>query len=348
MHIEYAALTFEIAPGQGAIQLTPAGVFKARDGRPQNLPGWKMDAGIAAKVIARAAARKTPFVIDYEHQTLAAEKNGQPAPAAGWFKSLEWREGQGLFATDVSWTDKAKAHIDAGEYKFISPVLAFNKQSGDVVQIEMAAVTNNPALDGMDAVSALATQFFNRPDAGQDHTGAIQMKSVITALGLAEDANEEAVLAAVTALKSRADTQETEIADLKTKQADPAKFVPVATVTALQTEVATLTARLNDGELAEVIAKGKTDGKILPATEEWARDLGKKDLAALKTFLEKTPAVAALKGTQTGGKAPDGDKLDQTDAEAISKAALKYQAEQAAAGNPLTAAQAVAHVTKEA
>lgn len=347
MHIEYAALTFEIAPGQGAIQLTPAGVFKARDGRPQNLPGWKMDAGIAAKVIARAAARKTPFVIDYEHQTLAAEKNGQPAPAAGWFKSLEWREGAGLFATDVNWTAKAKAHIDAGEYKFISPVLAFNKQSGDVVQIEMAAVTNNPALDGMDAVSALATQFFNRPD-GQDHEGALPMKSVIAALGLAEDANEEAVLAAVTALKSRADTQETEIADLKTKQADPAKYVPVETVNALKTEVANLTARINKDELDDLIAQGKADGKLLPAEEKWARELGEKDIASLKSYLAVTPAIEALKGSQTGGKAPDGDKLDQTDAEAISKAALKYQAEQAAAGNPLTAAQAVAHVTKEA
>ena len=31
---------------------------------------------------------KLDLVIDYEHQTLFADKNGAPAPAAGWIKQL--------------------------------------------------------------------------------------------------------------------------------------------------------------------------------------------------------------------------------------------------------------------
>lgn len=308
--IDYAALSFAIAPTGGEIQLMPAGVFRARDGRPAGLPGWKMDAPTALKIAAHAALRKTPFVVDYEHQTLASEKNGQPAPAAGWFKNLEWRDGAGLFATGVEWTAKAKAHIDAGEYKFISPVFAYDKKTGEVLRMEMAALTNNPALDGMDAVAALAQEFFNRSDSGQsneDHN----MKALAILLGLAEGASEADITAAVTALKTKTGEQDaqiaaltTETAALKTQTPDPAKFVPVETVTQLQTQIATLTTRVNQSELDEVIAAAKDSGKLLPAMESWARELGKSDLAALKTYIEKNPAIAALNGNQTGGIAP--------------------------------------------
>lgn len=312
--IEYAALSFAIAPAGGEIQLTPAGVFRARDGRPSGLSGWKMDAPTAQNIIARAALRRTPFVVDYEHQTLASEKNGQPAPAAGWFKNLEWRGGAGLFATGVEWTEKAKAHIDAGEYKFISPVFAYDKQTGEVLRMEMAALTNNPALDGMEAVAALAQEFFNRSDSGQsneDHN----MKAIAILLGLAESASEADITAAVTALKAKTGEQETQIAALttettalKTQTPDPAKFVPVETVTQLQTQIASLSTRVNQSEIDDVIADAKAKGKLLPAMESWARDLGKSDLAALKTYIEKNPAIAALNGNQTGGIAPgDGD-----------------------------------------
>src|SRR5690606_17995947 len=97
-----AACVFELqANAAGEIQLLPAGAFRARDGRPEKIPHWFIDGDIAAAVIARAASRKTPLVIDYEHQTLLTEQNGQPAPAAGWFREMEWRDGAGLFALNV-------------------------------------------------------------------------------------------------------------------------------------------------------------------------------------------------------------------------------------------------------
>lgn len=305
MPTAFAALSIALSPAAGReIQLTPAGLFKARDGRPAGIDGWKLDAPTAAKVAARAAARKTPFVIDYEHQTLTSEKNGQPAPAAGWFKSLEFREGLGLYATDVEWTAKAKAHIEAGEYKFISPVFGYDPKSGEVLQVQMAALTNTPALDGMDAVAALATEFFNRADSAQSKKGK-SMNALTALLGLAEDANTEAVLSAVTALKARADAQDTEIAALKTQTPDPAKFVPVETVTVLQGQIADLSTRLNQSELDDVIQAALKSGKLIPAMEGWARELGKSDMAQLKAYVEKNPAIAALSGNQTGGKAPD-------------------------------------------
>lgn len=106
-----AALAVEINKASlGTIQLFPAGEFRARDGRPAECDYWLMNAEIAQVLIAAAAASKTPFVLDYEHQTLNAAKNGQPAPAAAWFHTLEWRDGEGLFAVDVQWTKNRSSH----------------------------------------------------------------------------------------------------------------------------------------------------------------------------------------------------------------------------------------------
>lgn len=302
MRIAFAALSLALSPAAGSeIQLTPAGVFKARDGRPAGLPGWKIDAAIAARVAALAAQRKTPFVVDYEHQTLNSEKNGQPAPAAGWFGTVEWRDGVGLFATGVEWTAKARAMIEAGEYKFISPVFGFDPKSGEVLQLHMAALTNTPAVDGMDAVAALAQEFFTRSQE-PTHEKDEPMKAIALLLGLAEDATEAAINAAIVALKAKTAAHETTIAALKTQTPDPAKYVPLEAVTRLQAEVAALTTRLNDGELEDVVQAALKEGKLLPAMEAWARDLGKKDLAALTAYVAKVPAV--LNGNQTGGRQP--------------------------------------------
>ena len=88
-------------------------------------PGaWRIDAASAQHVIQRFKARGKPPVIDYEHQTLHKEENGQPAPAAGFFRSLEWREGEGLFA-QVELTARAKQYIADGEYRYVIPTNGF-------------------------------------------------------------------------------------------------------------------------------------------------------------------------------------------------------------------------------
>lgn len=303
-----AALTLDVKAGT-EIQLLPAGEFRARDGRPHGVKAWRCNVAIAQALIERAAARQTPFVIDYEHQTLLSEKNGQPAPAAGWFKTLEWREGQGLFATDVEWTDKARAMIDSGEYRYISPVFSFNPNTGDALQILHAALTNVPALDGMAEVAAAAARFFEPDQPTEEIRMNELLKKLLAALGLQETATETEALSVVTALKSKADQVaglEGQVAALKTAAPDPEKYVSVDTMKELQSNVAALTAKLNGQELDGVVADALKAGKLLPAQEAWARELGGKDLASLKTYLETAPAVVPTK-SQTEGKVPGGD-----------------------------------------
>lgn len=137
------------------VLLIPYGAFRAFDGRPKGLASWIMEKDNARAVIQAASARKNDFVIDYEHQTLESAKNGQPAPAAGWFKRLEWREGKGLFALDVQWTPRAQAHIINKEYRYLSPVFTFDR-TGNVTSILSAGLTNAPAIDTMPALVAPA------------------------------------------------------------------------------------------------------------------------------------------------------------------------------------------------
>lgn len=330
-NVAIAACVFDLSGGAvpTEIQLTPSGTFRARDGRPEGLPGWEIDHVIAQRVILRMTNMAGDLVIDYEHQTLNTEKNGQPAPAAGWFKgaNVEWREGDaqgsanaatagmpksgaGLFATNVEWTDAAKAQIAAKEYRYLSPVIAYDKTTGEVLAILMVALTNYPAIDGLGDLAAVAAARFHLSTQSVEEEHPVERKQLIAMLGLDDSATDEQIEQAIEALKAKAataDQKDTEIAALKTKAPDPAKFVPLADFEALKTEVVALRATNTASEVDALIKTGIDDGKLLPVQESWARELGTKDLAALKAYLDKTPAIAALKGTQTGGMAPEGD-----------------------------------------
>lgn len=138
-----------------AFRIIPAGAFSANDGRPNG--NWFLSEQIGRVIVARAAQRKDDYVIDYEHQTLYAQANNQPARAAGWFKQLEWRS-DGLYVLDARWTANAKAMIEADEYRFISPVFSFQSETGMVTGLNSIALTNTPALSGLtDLTMAAAT-----------------------------------------------------------------------------------------------------------------------------------------------------------------------------------------------
>lgn len=149
-----ASLALVLPTATNEIQLLPARNFRTRDGRPDSPDEFVINADVARAVIT-ASQKNGRFVIDYEHQTILAKENGKPAPAAGWFSKMEWRDGQGLFAIDVTWTDPAREMIKRGEYRYISPVIGYDEDTGEISFIHSAALTNDPAVDGMDEVTAL-------------------------------------------------------------------------------------------------------------------------------------------------------------------------------------------------
>ncbi|WMD23093.1 phage protease [Achromobacter seleniivolatilans] len=332
-----AALSIALRPGkdgqaQDEIQVFPAGEFRASDGRPEDVDTWRMDGDIARALIARFNARNRRLVIDYEHQTLAAATNGQPAPASGWMVALEWREGEGVYAR-VDWKQRAQAYIKAEEYLYISPVFTYDKQ-GRPQDILHAALTNNPALDNMEAVrlavaSALApgiahggAQLLPAQSPKESKMNEL-LKALFALLGLADDATEEQALAKlseysdkakqdadqVAALTTEVENKKEEVAALTSSagKPDPAKYVPIAALSALQAQVATLTTDQRARDVAELVTVALSANKLTPALKDWAVALGMKDPAQLKAYLDQAPAIAALSGTQTGGRQPGGN-----------------------------------------
>ncbi|MBA4382756.1 MAG: hypothetical protein C0406_09345 [Sideroxydans sp.] len=322
--VAFAACSF-VLDANGYIQLLPAGEFRARDGRPTECAAWMTSADIAAKIIADIAALANPICIDYEHQSILTAENGQKAPAAGWFtaEGMEWREGEGLFAK-VEWTETAKLHIDAKEYRFISPVIFYDKKTGAVKKILNAALTNNAAIDGMEEVSARLTASIT-----QQETLSMDLEELLEnlrwmlnlptlatqedivaelqkAVALIKADNSTEVAAAGFSITSLIAAKNTQIATLSAAVPDPAKYVPVDAMAALQFEVATLRTEKTTREVDGVVTAALTAGKLLPPQEKWARDLGMKDMAALTAYIETAQGVAALTSTQTQGKQPVG------------------------------------------
>lgn len=303
-----AALSIQVEGDGKEIQLLPAGRFRAIDGRPGNMPGctctdWVIDADNAQMLIAAAAARN-PSVIDYEHQTLLKEKNGQSAPAAGWFKQLEWREGVGLFAVNVEWTPNASQAITDKEYRYISPVIKFDPITGRVTNLTMAALTNYAGIDGMQQVrlTALSTLFNDEPH--QEQSMNELLAALLKTLGLNDKADEATALAALNNYVAKHKEQQDAVTALSAQIAaagapDPTKYVPFEAVQAMQTQLTALSAQVNKGAVDQTINSAIKAGKLLPAQEKWARDLGTKDMAALTAFIETAPVITALTGQQS-------------------------------------------------
>ncbi|WP_429498708.1 phage protease [Robbsia andropogonis] len=135
-----------------AFRIIPSGNFRAQDGRPKNVNAWKMDAEVAKRLIDTANSRSDDYLIDFEHASIGA--NG-PVPAAGWFKKLEWRSGDGLYVTGAKWTNRAKQMINAGEYRYVSPVFTYDT-NGMVGSLISVGLTNSPALSGLTDLQNMA------------------------------------------------------------------------------------------------------------------------------------------------------------------------------------------------
>lgn len=336
--IAVAACTYQVPQTSGddgltLIQFTPAGEFLPGDGRKLDVPSWRIDAASAQAVIARHAARTQPVVIDYEHQTLHKEKNGQPAPAAAWLKELRWIDDQGLFGA-VALTAKARAAVDAGEYLYFSPVFEYSKTDGTVLAVHMGALTNNPGIHGMQPLSLLAaaTAAFLPATHPQEPPVNPLLKALLASLGLPETTSEEAATAALTALGPLKPLQDRAVAactalnlpaDASAESLtaactslrsagtpDPAKFVPATVVEEMKTQLTALTAKQLARDIDDLVKPALADGRLLPAQEPWARDLGKTGIAALTSYLNTAQPIAALTSTQTKGQAPELAKGD--------------------------------------
>ena len=326
-----AACTFSIDIEQPWQQILPGADFAAYDGRPTEVPGnkWRIDnakgEALAAKLNARAVAGEQ-LLVDYDHQTLLAKENGSKAPASAWGNKFEWREDKGLFA-QLNFTPTARKHIKDGEYKYYSPVVIYNKHTGEVLDLHSAALTNDPAVKGMSQAAALHANVNNQPSEPTPMNEALALlfnllgittpSTDIDAAALHAQLTKPGVKAKLDEIKSKLDgaaESDQQIAALtaKVEQAkegiNPAEYVPIKTYNGVVAELAALSANHSAVTVDQLIEQAQKDGKFVAQAElPYLRSLGKSSMAALKAQLDGRATVEAFGGKQTKEKKPDGE-----------------------------------------
>lgn len=101
------------------------------------------------------------LAIDYEHQSFAHHNTRADGlrPAAGWIGALQIRD-DGLWAANVTWTDRARDLLASGEYRYFSPVLFWaDEDCTRLAALGPVALTNDPAMRGVQPLAA------SQPDA---------------------------------------------------------------------------------------------------------------------------------------------------------------------------------------
>lgn len=298
--IQFAALSYELVRGTDGVtteaQLLPVGPFRSTDVRPVECAAWQLDGEIAARVIERAAGKKSDALIDYEHQSLRSKDNGQKVIAAGWIpNSFEWRAGKGLYATGIAWTNDAKQEIADLKYRYVSAVFYYDAASGEVLEIVSVALTNTPALDGLDALAQAALSRGGLHDflttGGANMALTEQQQAALTA-------ERDAATQQLAALTTEHATVKTSLAALTVENTDLK-----AKVTAIEAEKAAAALAAEKAGHADLLLAALTDGRLTPAQKPWAE---KQSLAALTEYLDATKPVALLT-KQVDGKGAAGE-----------------------------------------
>lgn len=309
------------------VKLLPIGRIAMRDRRG---PFRIVDAAHAQRVVdaTKAWLGGADFNFDYGH----AVQRDQAAIAAGWAKADSLRvEDDGIYVS-VEWTEAAAQRIAAREYRYLSPLFLAAK-SGEVLQLKNAALVNIGAID----LPAIAAGLSGEED---DMSFAL----IAAALGLAATATEEECVAAATSLKASTDAAPStsaiaiaaglagtasvdeiaaSVTALKSGQVDPAKFVPVEQVAAVNTRLATL-----EGERAErEVAAAIQDGKLVPALKDWGLNLFKTNEQGWKDFVGAAPVVVAASAGVTGKPGTDAGPDTLAVEEVAACAALGMSAE---------------------
>ncbi len=291
--VALAALMFEVVAGANEAHLLPPGPFRAVDGRPHGLAAWQLDAEIAGRVIARQRRRTNDTLVDFEHQSIRAADNGKRVEAAGWFRDLEWRDGRGLYAVGVRWVGDTAQLIADKKIRYVSAVFIYDLDTGEVLEILSAGLTNMPALDGLDALAELARKHtFSHPPL-KDTSMTPEQIAALTAERNTATASVAALTAEVGTLKASVAALTTERDTLKTK------------VEAAEQEKAQAALAAETKARADLITAALSDGRLTPAQKPLAE---KQPVASLTEFLGAAAALSAAGGRQGGGE-PSGKGL---------------------------------------
>jgi len=245
--------------------------------------------------------------IDYDHGMLGGQPSADSSSAAGWFVPAVTDDG--LMATNVQWTPKAKKMLKDREFRHYSP--AFDVDMGETVAVmagdEMmqghritrlvnVALTNLPATHGQmplvaNAINCDTNSHKQAPSAQQKEPAKMELIKLFGLTSEAEVAQQATqLLSAVDGAKTLADV----LACINDLKAGAAKSIELAQ------RVAALEAEKAETERDALIAKLSEDGKAPPSIHGFLRTLS---IEQVKSFGECAPVA--------GGHVVNSDAVQQ-------------------------------------
>jgi len=342
------------------ILLLPLGEVALGDGRERFL----VDEAALKAMVQHFGERGVDLVIDYEHQT----PSGHKAPAAGWIKELEAR-AEGLWAR-VEWTEEARRHLEAKEYRYFSPVLRLEKENRRPVALLHVALTNTPAINHLSPLVAKSRSQWPAVSGQKSGPQAFLeiwqpaathlheeknleelLERMKSAMGLnAETSGEEVLALAVEKLNTIPVFMEAanllglpdEASAAQIKGAVSALQSNMEQLRQVQEEFAALKAELAEQEVQEAVQGALKAGKIYPYQKETALRYARNDMEGFKTFIEKALPVVPLgelnvirDDTGPGGGGLTSGKLAVCEAMGLAPEAFKAQERRLRAENLL-------------
>lgn len=321
------------------VHLVPPGTFRGKDGRGPYRVG-----DLTALAAASLAGGK--ILIDENHATDLAAPRGESAPARGWIVEMEAR-ADGLWGR-VEWTPPGRALMAERAYRGISPAMSVDARDKQTVRAVLrASLTNNPNLP-------LATLHSK-----QEPT--VDLVKLRAALGLADDADEAAILAAAETARTAISTHAAQIAQiaeaarvpnagaeaivtaLQARGADDAAALR-QTVTTLQAELTTLQAEQKKAKATQVVDDAIRAGKPIPTKVLRDHYIARHAVDPASVEME----LAGLPSLHAGGiNQPPADLAGGEDPVVLAAAGVAYQREQEAKGISISTAEAVQHVRQK-
>jgi len=271
-------LSATVTDGQAPewVELIPSGPkVTGRDGRE-----WLFDEQAGILVQSSFASRSIDLPIDWEHATQHRATKGEDAPAAGWIKKLEIRDGA-LWGF-VDWTPRGSVQVANREYRFLSPVFDYDPDTTRIARLVSAGLTNKPNF----LLTALNQET-------PENTPVKFSPALLALLGLPDTATEEQVIAAITQLKATAQAANSERLNLEQYVPRADYNLVMGRATNAEQALATQKQAEHNKEVEAVLTAATQAGKIVPSTLEYHRASCQDaaGLQRLKDFVAAAPAV---------------------------------------------------------
>lgn len=277
-------------PATQWVHLLPSGTAVGFDGRGP----YKLD---VPKIMAAWARRTGDLPIDYEHQSIGAMDKTGAIPAAGWIKDLQSRDN-GIWGL-VEWTSAAQQYLAQKEYRYVSPVFTHSTVDGTIFSLLGAGLTHTPNL----MLTAVASQLpITTTQKGKlmDEQLEYMIRRLRDMFNLPTLTTPDEVFAEVAKLQSMVTTQTAAMSALQAQvdNPDPAKFVPIAMFTALQSQLATTNQKAAEDAVTTAVQSAITAGKIPPneSSKAWAANYAQRDPQGFSRYVATAPALVTPVG----------------------------------------------------